>query len=165
APRPPVVRGLRPAGVILLVWMVLGIGFNLSSWRHLKHVERVQRHDMYELFRHSFPNAHTIVDPALQMARELAALQSGSGQPVPGDLLPLLAQAAPALQSIPAAHLRGFSYSGSSLTLELRVSDYQSMEALRSALAARGLSAKVMDAASHHGTVDGRIRVKPGASS
>lgn len=160
-----VLQALRPAGIILLVWLVLGFGFNLSAWWHLKRVERAQRREMVVLFKRSFPNAHTIVDPALQMARELDALKSGGGRPVPGDFLPLLARAAPAIQSAAAVHLRSLSYSDSGLTLDLRVADYQTMEALRNALSARGLSAKVMDAASHHGTVDGRIRVKPGSSS
>ena len=164
-PMRQVLQALRPAGVILSVWVVLGFGFNLGTWWHLKHVERTQRREMYELFQRSFPNARTIVDPALQMARELGAMQSGSGRPEPGDFLPLLAQAAPAIQSAPAVHLRSLSYSDSSLTFDVRVADYQSMEALRSALAAHGLRAKVMDATSHSGTVDGRIRVKPGASS
>ncbi len=158
-------RALRPAGVILLVWLVLGFGFNLGAWWHLKHVELAQRREMVELFKRSFPDAHTIVDPALQMARDLDALRSGGGRPVPGDFLPLLARAAPAIQSTAAVHLRSLSYSDSSLTFDLRVADYQTMETLRNALSARGLSAKVMDAASHHGIVDGRIRVKPGSSS
>lgn len=155
-------QAVRPAAIVLLLWVVIGFCVNLGTWWHLKHVELAQRHEMYELFRRSFPDAHTIVDPPLQMARELAALQSGSGRPVPGDFLPLLADVAPAMQSVPASHLRGLSYSDSGLTLDLRVADYQTIEALRNALVARGLRAKVLDAASHRGIVDGRIRVKPG---
>ncbi len=151
---------LRPAGVILLAWFLISLGVNIGTWWHLKRVELAQRREMYELFRHSFPDAHVIVDPALQMARQLAALQSGSGQPVPGDFLPLLADAAPAIQSVPGGHLSNLSYSGSSLTIDVRVTDYQAVEALRSALVAHGLRAKVLDATSHRGVVDGRIRVK-----
>ncbi len=152
---------LRPAGILLLLWIIAGFGVDLGTLWHLKRVEAVQRHEMFELFRRSFPDAHNIVDPPLQMARELASLQSGSGRPVPGDFLPLLAQAAPAIQAESATHLRGLNYSDSILTLDLRVADYQAIETLRGALAARGLRAKVMDAASHHGAVEGRIRIKP----
>jgi len=156
---------LRPAGVIILVWLALGFVFNVGQWWRLTHVQRAQRQEMLALFKRSFPDARTVVDPALQMERNLAALQSGSGQPGPGDLLRLLVQAAPVIQSNPAVRVRSLQYADASVTFDLSVPDYQAMEALRNALAARGLLAEVVNANSHDGTVDGRIRIKPGAHS
>lgn len=158
-------RLLLPAGVIMLVWLVLGLIFNLGQWWRLTHVERTQRQQMFALFRQTFPDARAVVDPPLQMARNLAALQSGGGRPGPGDMLALLAQTAPVLQSNPAVHVHNVQYADSSVTFELSVPDYQAMEALSKALAAQGLRAEVANANSHDGTVDGRIRVRPGAHS
>ncbi len=159
-----VMRVLRPAAVMILIWLVIGFAVNLGDWWRLVHVEREQRQEMLELFRHSFPDAHTVVDPALQMGRNLAALQSGNGRSGPGDFLSLLVQAAPVIRSNPAARLQSLQYADATVTFELSVPDYQAMEALHNALAARGLRAEVVNANSHDGAVDGRIRIKQGAS-
>ncbi|MHB8455422.1 MAG: type II secretion system protein GspL [Acidiferrobacterales bacterium] len=159
-----VMRVLRPATVMILIWFVIGFAINLGDWWRLTDVEHAQRQEMLALFMRSFPDARTVVDPALQMERNLAALQSGGGQSGPGDLLSLLVLAAPVIQSNPAAHLQSLQYADASVTFDLSVPDYQAIEALHNALAARGLATEVVNANSHNGTVDGRIRIKPGSS-
>lgn len=153
---------LRPAAIMLAIWMLVGFGFNLWEWWQLKHTHKAQQTEMLALFKNSFPNAKLVGEPAPLMARQLAALQSGSGSLAPGDLLPLLASAAPALQSSPQVRLRMLQYAESSLTLDLTLADFQGMETLKNALSAYGLQAEVLSANNREGAVDGRLKLMAG---
>lgn len=153
---------LRPAAIMLAIWMVVGFGFNLWEWWQLKHAYSAQRAEMLALFKTSFPTAKLVGEPAPLMARNLAALQSGSGSLAPNDLLPLLTSAAPALQSAPQAHLRTVQYAENSLTLDITVADFQGMETLKSAFISHGLQAEVLSANNREGAVDGRVKLKAG---
>src|SRR5690606_41930942 len=48
-------------------------------------------------FRETFPQVPVVVDPVLQMERELAGLRARAGQSGPADFVPLLARFAQAL--------------------------------------------------------------------
>lgn len=153
---------LRPAAIMLAIWMVVGFGFNVWEWWQLRSLHTAQRAEMVALFKDSFPAAKLVGEPAPLMARQLATLQAGSGSPGAGDLLPLLASAAPALQAMPKARLRMLQYSDNSLTLDVTLADFQGMEALKNALIARGLQAEVLSANNREGAVDGRVKLKSG---
>lgn len=153
---------LRPAAIMLAIWMVVGFGFNLWEWWQLKHTYSAQRAEMLALFKNSFPTAKLVGDPAPLMARSLTALQSGSGSLAPGDMLPLLASAAPALQTASQTRLRTLQYAESNLTLDLTLADFQAMETLKNAFIAHGLQAEVLSANNREGAVDGRVKLKAG---
>ena len=78
---------------------------------------------MTALFRQAFPDAKVVLDPALQMQRNLATLQVQTGGAGSRDLLPLLAGIAPVMRANPHASLRTLKYEDAKLTLDLRLPD------------------------------------------
>jgi general secretion pathway protein L len=152
---------LRPAGIMFAVWLVGGLLFNLGEWWHLSRAHEAQRAEMTALFRKSFPDAKVVVDPALQMQRNLAALQSRSGVPTAGDLLPLLAQVAPVLQTNPQNQLQAINYTDAALALDLTLPSFQALDNFKNALNAAGLRVEVLTANSRPAGVEGRLRVSP----
>lgn len=155
----PAVRRLRPAAIMFGIWVVAGFGFNLFEWWQLSSAAKAQREEMTTLFRKAFPEAKVVVDPALQMQRNLADLQVRGGSGSPGDLLPLLGQIAPVLQASRAIELQGLQYAEQAATIDLHLPDFQAIEALTSALNAKGLQVSVVNSNSRGTGVDSRLRV------
>jgi general secretion pathway protein L len=155
---------LRPAAILLGLALLVSLGFNLFDWWKLSRAQQAQRSEMVDLFRRSFPEAKTVVDPAVQMERNVASLRASSGGLAAGDLLPLLASTAQAMQASPQAHLRGLQYADTTLTLDVSVPDFQAMEAMKNTLSSRGLHADVLSANSREGAVDGHVRIKAGGT-
>lgn len=156
---PPAVRRLRPAAIMFGVWVIAVFGFNTFEWWQLSRTAKAQREEMNTLFKHAFPDAKVVVDPALQMQRNLADLEARGGGGSPGDLLPLLGQIAPVLQTGRAVELQGIQYAEQSATLDLRVPDFQAIEALSNALSARGLQVSIVSSNSRGTAVESRLRV------
>lgn len=160
---PPSVRRLRPAAIMFGIWVIAAFGFNTFEWWQLSRTAKAQREEMNVLFQRAFPDAKVVVDPALQMQRNLADLQARGGSP--GDLLPLLSQIAPVLQASRGAELQGLQYAEQSATLDVRVPDFQAIEALSNAFSARGLQVNVVNSNSRGTGVESRLRVSAGRKS
>lgn len=155
----PVLPRLKPAAIMLSIWIAGSFLFDFWQWWGLSREAKRQRSEMTEIFRRAFPDAKTIVDPALQMQRNVAQLQGMGGGP--GDFLPLLAKAAPALQASDGAVLQGAQYGTGALTLELQLADFQMLEGLKRALEGRGLKVETVGANSRASGVEGKLRVTP----
>lgn len=150
---------LRPAVAALALLIAVGFVGSLWEWWSLSTQARAQQAQMMQLFRSAFPEAKTIVDPALQMQRNLASLRARSGIAGDADFLPLLARAAPRLRDDPQITLKGVTYADGKLTLDLSLVDFQALESLKNALAADGLRAEVEAANSRDNQVEGRLRI------
>lgn len=90
APKSRALSGLRVprlavALAIALVLLQLGLS-GYETWR-LESERRSLEAEREALFRAAFPEATTVVDPALQMARNLAALQRARGEAATDDFL------------------------------------------------------------------------------
>ena len=158
-------RMFKPAALLIGLWLLLGFVSDLVEWRLLAREHTAQQQEMTDLFRRAFPEAKVVVDPALQMERNLAALQGKGGGGRANDLLPLLARAVPALTGGANVQLRSTQYADASLTLELTAPDYQALETLKSALSARGLKVETLGANSRPNGVDGKLRVRAQGAS
>jgi len=154
-------RAMRPAAIMLGVWLIAVLGLNLWQWWSLAGSQRAARAEMTELFKKSFPEAKTVVDPVLQMDRNLAILQANSGKIASSDMLSLLSKVAALLQGNPQTKLRGLQYGDGALTLDLNFPDFQMMEVMKNAMATRGLQVEVLSANSRGTGVDTRLRLKP----
>jgi general secretion pathway protein L len=153
---------LRPAAAMLALALAAAFALNLVEWGRLSYVQAQQRREMTELFTRSFPEAKTVVDPVLQMERNLAVLQANSGKLAVSDLLPLLARVVPAVQGIPQLKLRAMQYGEATLTLDVTVIDFRLMELLKNSLQGRGLRVDVVSANSRGSGVEARLRLKLG---
>lgn len=154
----PLARKLRPAAIMLAVWIVAGFVFDTFEWWQLSHAATAQRSEMTALFRRAFPEAKTVVDPALQMQRNLADLQARGGSANPGDFLPLLQQLTPLLQANGALQLQSLQYDGN-LTLEIHAPDFQALDGIKNALVGKGLQAEILTSNSKGSAVDGKLRI------
>lgn len=154
---------LRPAAVMLAIWIVGSLGFNLWEWWNLKNAHENLRQEMTAVFRQAFPDAQVVVDPALQMQRLLSDLQGKSGKSTQADALPLLGNLAPVMQAHPRIKLRGIQYGESRLTVDLSLPDFQAMETLKNAFIARGMQVEVVGANSTATGIEGRLRLSQAA--
>jgi general secretion pathway protein L len=152
-------RPLRPAGAMLAIWFAATLVMDVGEWVRLRHQHGIYVAEMSDIFRRSFPEVKTVLDPAAQMRKQIDALQSrGSG---PADLLPLLTRVAPALKQQTTAKLLSVKYSERSLTLELTLPNYQALDQVKNAFQAVNLEVEVLAANGRGDEVDGRLRLRP----
>lgn len=153
------IPGLRPAAVMLAIWIAGGLGFNLWEWWQLKSTHENLKQEMTKVFRQTFPDAQVVVDPALQMQRLLSDLQGKSGKSTQADALPLLGHLAPVMQAHSQIKLRGIQYGESRLTVDITLPDFQTMETVKNAFTARGMQVEVIGANSTAAGIEGRLRL------
>jgi general secretion pathway protein L len=80
-----------PAAVAAVAVLAFVVGANLH-WGRLVAERAALRAEMEATFRRAFPQAQVVVDPMLQMQRQVADLRLRSGDSGPDDFLPLLAR-------------------------------------------------------------------------
>jgi general secretion pathway protein L len=151
---------LRPAAIMLGIWIIAMILIDAGEWLRLRYDRSVYTSEMRDIFQRSFPEVKTVLDPAAQMQKQIEVMQSrGSG---PSDLLPLLARVAPVLQTEGRAKLQGVKYGERSLILEISLPDFQALEAMKSSLQAANLDVEVVGANGRGNEVESRLKVQPG---
>ena len=109
---------LRPAAILVAAAVAIEIVAVFAQWGALRHEKARLEAQMNERFRTAFPQAQAIVDPALQMRRNLHAARAAAGMAQESDFLPLLAQA-----SRPSANagwkVKTVGYDAGRLTLDV----------------------------------------------
>ncbi len=85
-----------PAGAAAASVVVALIGLNLHWALLAKESDRL-RDAIEQRYRDAFPGTQVIVDPMLQMQRQVASLRARAGQSGPDDFVPLLARFSQAL--------------------------------------------------------------------
>ncbi len=90
------------------------VGLNAWSWMQSANL-RAREQDLSKLLKETFPAIGLVVDPSLQMQREMRRLQHARGQSAAGDMESMLATIAQALPS--NYKLQSFSYSANELKL------------------------------------------------
>jgi general secretion pathway protein L len=117
------------------------VGLNLH-WAQMVREKDTIRRSLESTFRGAFPQAQVVVDPVLQMSRQVATLRAGSGQSGPEDMAPLLARFAQALGSSGIDVLAGLEYREGRLKVRFqpqRVDGRAVREQLREQCARAGL--------------------------
>ena len=131
---------LRPAAWIAGGALAIhGIAL-IADWSVLAGEQRALRRQMEAKFRAAFPDAVAVVDPALQMRRNLADAKHAAGQPDSGDFLPMVEKVATAARDLPPAALRIGAYENGRLTLEYGTIDAAALRRLVSRLTEAGFS-------------------------
>lgn len=146
---------LRPALVIAALILAVHIFGTVSHWAMLKYEKSQLQTQMLAVFRTAFPAAQ-VVDPPLQMRRQLDALKRVSGEAQAGDFVPLLAQAVQALAG-QSQRVRSVSYDRTRLSIDVELGTRPEAEALVERLKAGGAAAR-LDAVNPRGQgIDARI--------
>ncbi|MFK7962626.1 MAG: type II secretion system protein GspL [Burkholderiaceae bacterium] len=108
-------------------WLAMGclavflIGLNLH-WGKLSAERTELRADMEKRFRETFPQTTAVVDPVLQMEREVARMRAGAGQTGPSDFLPLMTRFAQALGPKATDSLESLEYRDGRLVVNFQPS-------------------------------------------
>lgn len=109
---------LRPAlWLVVCTLLFLGAAIAIDQIR-LESEQRELRAQMNSRFRSVFPDAVAVINPALQMQRQLTGLRQLNGIADSSDFLPMLQHLAQATQSLPAGLLRSVSWEGGRMTVE-----------------------------------------------
>lgn len=118
------------------------VGLNLH-WAQLANEKAAIRRSLEASFRSAFPSAQVVVDPLLQMNRQVASLRTQGGQSGPDDMAPLVARLGTALGANGQDALAGLEYREGRLKVRFkpeRVDGRAAREQLREACAAAGLT-------------------------
>lgn len=110
------------------------LGLQAWAWQEGRHQAALQA-QMQAIFSASFPQTRVVIDPALQMAREVQALARAAGQGADADLPRLLA----ALASLETEPPRSLDYQAGELTLTGWQPAQASVPAWQARLASQGL--------------------------
>ena len=120
---------LRPAAILVAAAVTLEIVGVLAHWGALRYEKAQLEARMSDQFRAAFPQAQAIVDPALQMRRNLAAARTAAGMAQESDFLPLLAHA-----SRPSAgagwKVKTVGYDAGRLTLDVLLADRREADSM-----------------------------------
>ena len=120
---------LRPAAILVAAAVTIEIVGVFAQWGTLRYEKAQLEARMSEQFRTAFPQAQAIVDPALQMRRNLHAARAAAGMPQESDFLPLLAQA-----SRPVAgaswKVKTVGYDAGRLTLDVLLADQREADSM-----------------------------------
>src|SRR6267142_1102937 len=135
-------RAYIPAAALLAAWLFATLALDAIEWARLSRAASAAEDEMRALLLKSFPETRAILDPAEQMRRGLEDLGTGSGIAAPGDMLFLLARAAPAIERESRVRAQGIEYSGRSLIIRVAASEADA-ESLARTLRARSLDVEV----------------------
>jgi general secretion pathway protein L len=130
-----------PAALALACVLAALVGLNLH-WVQMSREKEGLRRALEATFRGAFPSAQVVVDPLLQMNRQVAALRARSGEAGPEDFVPLVSRFAQALGSAGVDAVAALEYREGRLKVRFqptRVDGRAAREQLRDACARAGL--------------------------
>lgn len=116
-------------GTAMILLQLLGTG--IVDWRLAREQQQL-RSAMEADFRLAFPEATMVVDPVLQMERQLAALRRTAGIADAQDFLPLLGKITPLLTTASGTQLQKIYFENKILKLVLGLPTLSALEALHS---------------------------------
>jgi general secretion pathway protein L len=143
---PVALASLRPAAWIAGAALAIHGAALIADWMLLGSEQRAARTRMEARFRGAFPDAVAVVDPALQMRRQLAAARHRAGVPDGGDFAPMIEKVAAGLKELPAGGLRTVSYESGRMSLELAAIEDAALRRLVARLVRAGLIVDVSGA-------------------
>ena len=151
---------LRPAAILLGAIVAVHVLLTVGDWARLAFEARGLRSQTEALFRRAFPEAKTVVDPALQMRRNLAELRRTAGEADAADLVPMLVRLSPALATVGGSP-QSMKFERGEIELQLPVAPGETRERLASRLQVPGLRVRVERVATGGGVTLATIRVAP----
>jgi type II secretion system protein L len=133
----------RPALAIGIAALALHVSATLAEWAWL----RIDAAREAQAWRMLATDAGVAVDETTDaraaLARRFAELRHANGLAAPGDALPLLARAAPALSRLPRGALKSASYSAGAWTIELASLEPEALRDFDAGMKAAGLPALI----------------------
>jgi general secretion pathway protein L len=126
-------RAWRTPAAFALASVVLAlVGLNVQ-WGMLTQERDALRTAIEQRYRQAFPETQVIVDPVLQMERQVSSLRTAAGQTGPEDFVPLLARFSQALGAQAADSLAGIEFRDGRLRVRFQPGSFDS-QAVRNSL-------------------------------
>jgi general secretion pathway protein L len=151
---------LKPAAALTTALAAMHLLVTLGDWARLAYESRRLHQEMAAAFRTAFPEAATVVDPALQMRRNVAELRRAAGESNPADVVPLLAKLAPMLAAA-GARPQALRYERGELELELVVASGETRERLARRLRVPGAQVRIERVATGGSAPHATVRIAP----
>lgn len=152
----------RPAAFILLAALAIEtVGTNIE-WGLLNHEKTAITQGMERTFRKAFGDTSVVVNPPLQMQRNISALRHAAGLPDDADFLPLLDQTASALSSFPSGSVTALHYESGRLDADIKLRGEADIRALQQRLQEKGLSVRPGDIRNTGNSVETRLSIQAG---
>jgi general secretion pathway protein L len=118
---------LRPAAILAASALAIEVVGTVAHWGALRYEKAQLEARMKDQFRAAFPQAQAIVDPALQMRRNLQVARAAAGVAQESDFLPLLAKA---VRTDSGWKPKAVAYEGGKLTLDLVFADQRQADSM-----------------------------------
>lgn len=153
-------RPWQPAAALLGVWLVVQGGMMLSEIMQLSSQSQQLRRQIERIYLQTFPDARKVVNPRVQMQRQLDTLRAAQGQGDQG-FLELLARTGDPLMKTPDLTLRSVSYKEGQLNLDIEIKDLQALDQLKQRLAGQAaLDVEIQSASSQDNKVQSRLQIQ-----
>jgi general secretion pathway protein L len=150
-------RPWRATAAMLGLWLLVQGGMVIGNYFSLSAREAQLFAAIEQVYRETFPEARNVVNPRVQMERQLAELQGGG---TGGAFVTLLAASGPVLSEVNGLELRNLRYRQDELELELELKDLASLDRLREALQQQSLAVDVRGATTRENKVETRIALR-----
>jgi general secretion pathway protein L len=116
-------------------------------------------------FRKAFGEASIVVNPPLQMQRNIAALRHAAGLADEADFLTLLDQASSTLATLPSGSVSALHYESGRLDVDIKLSNEAEIISLQQHLQNKGLSIRLGDIRNTGNGVETRLAIQAGGIS
>jgi general secretion pathway protein L len=156
---------LRPIAFVLLAALLIEtLGTNIE-WMLLNHKKTAVTLDMERTFHKAFGEASTVVNPPLQMQRNIAALRHTAGVPDEADFLSLLDQASSTLSALPNGSITALHYESARLDVDIKLRNDAEIHTLQQSLQGKGLSIRLGEIRNTGNAVETRVAIQAGGIS
>lgn len=148
-----------PLLMLCAVLMLEAIASNLE-WLRLASEKRSLTQQIERSFRSAFGESSALVDPVLQMQRNLAALYHAAGLPDETDFLSLLDGSASVFAALPAGSVRALHYESGRLDVDVHLGNAGDLGLLQQSLQRRGFIARNGEVHKGANGIDTRISLQ-----
>jgi type II secretory pathway component PulL len=151
-------RPWRPAAVLLGVFLILQVSILVGRYVYLSGEVRDLRERVEQIYRDAFPEVKNIVNPRVQMERNLKELATSAQG---GEMfLNLMAQVSQPLEQTAGLQVERLAFNDGYLDLALTVGNLQDLDRLKGSLLQQGsLDVEIQSASSSADRVEARVRV------
>lgn len=153
---------LRPVAFILLATLIIEtLGTNIE-WGQLNYQKTIVSKEMERTFLKTFGDGSVVVNPPLQMQRNIAALRHTAGLPDDADFLSLLDQSSGSLSKLSPGSVTGMHYESGRLDVDIKLRNESEIMKLQQRLQSKGLSIRLGDIRNSGTSVETRLAIQTG---
>jgi general secretion pathway protein L len=153
---------LRPVALIFLAAIFIEtLGTNIE-WGLLNHQKNILTKEMERTFLKTFGETSVVVNPPLQMQRNIAKLRHTAGLADDADFLSLLDQASSSLAKLPTGSVTALHYESGKLDVDLKLRNDAEILNLQQRLQSKGLGIRLSDIRKTGSGVETRLAILNG---